>query len=195
MTPQEKAAAYDKAIERTRRMIEDYKNRGLENYIACAKENIDYIFPELKESEGESMKESLITFFRKYPYSIRDAGINPLDAIAWLEKQGEQKPVGFNIGDESRVVAIDKPAVWSEEDEKMLVGCVQAMCTPDAYSLNDRINFEYWLKSLKERYTWKPSDEQMKALSNINVTGCISYAEQGQELVNLYNDLKKLRKK
>lgn len=89
MTPQEKAAAYDKAIERTRRMIEDYKNRGLENYIAYAKENIDYIFPELKESEGENMKESLITFFRKYPYSIGDAGINPLDAIAWLEKQGE----------------------------------------------------------------------------------------------------------
>ena len=104
MTPQEKAAAYDKAIERARRKIEDYKNRGLENYIAYAKENIDYIFPELKESEGENMKESLITFFRKYPYSIGDAGINPLDAIAWLEKQGERKPAdkvepNFKVGE------------------------------------------------------------------------------------------------
>jgi hypothetical protein len=40
---------------------------------------------------------------------------------------------------------------------------------------------------------WKPSDEQMDALSAINVAGCISYAGQRQELINLYNDLKKLR--
>ena len=41
--------------------------------------------------------------------------------------------------------------------------------------------------------TWKPSEEQMKALSVINVTGGISYAGQGQELIKLYNDLKKLK--
>lgn len=50
-----------------------------------------------------------------------------------LEKESEQNPA------------------WSEEDEKMLVGCIQAMCTPDDYSLNDRINFESWLKSLKDK--------------------------------------------
>lgn len=50
-----------------------------------------------------------------------------------------------------------------------------------------------WLKSLKERYTWKPSDEQMAALNDINLTGGISYLGQGQELVNLYNDLKKIK--
>lgn len=50
-----------------------------------------------------------------------------------------------------------------------------------------------WLKSIKDRYTWKPSEEQMNALSSINVTGTISYAGQGQELIALYNDLKKLR--
>ena len=46
-----------------------------------------------------------------------------------------------------------------------------------------------WLKSLKDRYAWKPSDEQMKFLWK--------YAEQnncdGSILTSLYNDLKKLK--
>ena len=50
-----------------------------------------------------------------------------------------------------------------------------------------------WLKFLKERYTWKPSEKQMKALNTITVTGGISYAGQEQTLINLYNDLKKLK--
>jgi putative component of toxin-antitoxin plasmid stabilization module len=58
---------------------------------------------------------------------------------------------------------------------------------------DSRKEFSDWLKSLKDRYTWKPSNEQIKALSAINVTGRISYVGQGQELINLYNDLKKLK--
>lgn len=95
MTPQEKATAYDEAIERTRRMIEDYKNRGLDNYYACAKESLEKIFPELTESEDERIK----TFIRGLilPH-IADAHIvgdrivhnkdidNYRKALAWLEK-------------------------------------------------------------------------------------------------------------
>ena len=40
-----------------------------------------------------------------------------------------------------------------------------------------------------------PSEKQMKALHDLNLTGNISYSGQGQELINLYNDLKKLREK
>ena len=87
-----------------------------------------------------------------------------------------------------------KPA-WSEEDEKMIQDIINdiAIAQEQVYCKSrceDEIN---WLKSLKNRYTWKPSDEQMKALSDINLTGGISYAGQGQELINLYNDLKKLK--
>jgi hypothetical protein len=46
-----------------------------------------------------------------------------------------------------------------------------------------------FIKSLKDRYTWKPSDEQMKFLHK--------YAEQnnydGTILTLLYDDLKKLK--
>ena len=50
---------------------------------------------------------------------------------------------------------------------------------------------EFVDKHLQDR--WKPTKEQMNALRDINLTGGISYAGQGQELINLYNDLKKLK--
>jgi hypothetical protein len=44
-----------------------------------------------------------------------------------------------------------------------------------------------FIESLKQRYTWKPSDEQMFAL-NIAIE-----MEDGDILKSLYQDLKKLR--
>lgn len=81
---------------------------------------------------------------------------------------------------------------WSKEDKynhNIILYLLNNECVGVA---DKRIAIE-WFKSLKDRYTWKPSDEQMKALSAINVTGNISYAGQGQELINLFSDLKKLK--
>jgi len=50
-----------------------------------------------------------------------------------------------------------------------------------------------WLEKQGKQEPWKPSDDQMAALNDINLTGNISYPRQGQELINLYNDLKKLK--
>ena len=44
-----------------------------------------------------------------------------------------------------------------------------------------------------KKLQWKPSDEQMKALHDVNLTGGISYAGQGQLLIDLYNYLKQLK--
>jgi hypothetical protein len=52
--------------------------------------------------------------------------------------------------------------------------------------VTDTVNTK-WLNSLKERYTWKPSDEQMDMLK-IAVSTSNSIV-----LDSLYNDLKKLR--
>jgi len=84
------------------------------------------------------------------------------------------------------------------EDEKIRKALVEMVhdTTGDELWVDYNVHKEEalaWLKSLKDRYTWKPSDEQITALSDINLTGCISYAGQGQELINLYNDLKKLK--
>ena len=83
---------------------------------------------------------------------------------------------------------------WSEEDEERIKNIISFLDWDGATGKkgNPYQKEIDWLKSLKDRCTWKPTKEKMKALHDINLTGNISYAGQGQELINLYNDLKKL---
>ena len=80
---------------------------------------------------------------------------------------------------------IEQKPAWSEEDEETMSGLLSFLLinTSDQWT-----NYGNWLKSLKERYTWKPSDEQMEALDEA-VHGKIS---ESNALWYLYNDLKKL---
>jgi len=102
------------------------------------------------------------------------------------------KDVEITTIPENRAI-VNKIKSWSEEDEKIinkLIAVVELY-----YGIGDDSEKQIclsWLKSLKQRMGWKPSDEQMKALHDMNLTGNISYAGQGQTLIELYNDLKKL---
>lgn len=66
----------------------------------------EYIFPELKESEDEAIRESLIKYLkeRKSCESYGQYVLRYDHWITWLEKQGEQKPADkvepkFKVGD------------------------------------------------------------------------------------------------
>ena len=88
-------------------------------------------------------------------------------------------------------------SAWSEEDEVCLGDAMWAIeqARTIAKNENDMGNLWYaenWLKSLKERYTWKPSDEQMQALSNAG-NSFRPFEEGHKVLWSLYNDLKRLR--
>ena len=76
MTDKEKAEAYDKAIERAKKL---YDNGITEE-----------IFPELKEDDDERIKKELIQWVDEFP-DIIWRGHYKKDIIAWLEKQGKQK--------------------------------------------------------------------------------------------------------
>lgn len=51
---------------------------------------------------------------------------------------------------------------------------------------------DYVMKRLKPQRYWKPNEKQMEALNAINTIGEISYVGQGDLLIELYNELKKL---
>lgn len=140
---------------------------------------------------------------------------NLLSAIKKLEKLAEyEKRVAERDNWERTYVLIDwikslkdkvqslsQPKEWSEQDERMRqyvvndLRVVKELVNDPNYAVSvEMIEKEIdWMESLKERYAWKPSDEQMRALHDMNLTGNISYAGQGQTLIELYNDLKKLR--
>ena len=138
------------------------------------------LFPELAESEDEKIRKELIEYIKnwKKAYCSDSVKQDILDNfIAWLEKQGEQKPE------------------WSEEDERKRNGLVKGLkdrmgfgWASDPFSREEYIS---WLKSLKGRVSpqkqcphynngqcevgkpngvpqkqWRPTEEQIQALSN-----------------------------
>ena len=211
----EKAKSYDEAILRMRHAFDS--NR-------CTIGFMNEIFPELKESEDEKIRKALIELVRDTTGDSLwiDYNVHVEDAIAWLEKQGEQKPVEWSkmdmeryesclkqlgTGNPSQPETINskwfrehcyapfnckKTVEWSDDDEQYLLVCKNALAKYQVSDKWDASIIYSWLKSLKDRYTWKPSDKQMKALHDLNLTGNLSYAGQGQVLIDLYNALKNL---
>ena len=144
MTQEEKAKAYDKALERAKM---EMSKDGMKNDV-IAIHLAETIFPELKgESEDERISKEIIEYLeRTIPHHHRDEVLKSKEWIAWLEKQGEQKPA------------------WSKEDEvkiNRIVACLENLNVADNDILLKDVD---WLKSLRPQNTWKPSDMQMKAL-------------------------------
>ena len=237
MTTEEKAKAYDKAIERAK----EYFNSPRTCFDI---EQLCNVFPELAESEDERIKQELISFFTeraKYTEDSTFNGLSSKEIITWLEKQSKQKYtqrdiddaylkgiadvkrevekideqtekmkkeiaefifnskedikqryewikcLGFDVKFSNEEKQDEQKLAWSEEDDRMLDKCIKAACSnyyPGISSVRD------WLKSLKERYTWKPSDEQMADLWNMV---CECRPADQQLLQDIYYGLKTLR--
>ena len=87
MTQEEKAKAYDEALERARAL-----NNGKDVDVEAGTTTCEYIFPELKESEDEKIKELLKHYLevRRCQTKDNEEYIKCNHFLAWLEKQGEQ---------------------------------------------------------------------------------------------------------
>lgn len=178
---EQKAKAYDEAIKRAKELLEI----GLKD--TRDKRVVLSFFPELAESEDKKM----IQYFKDLaPFDNAEElyekyGFSHKDAIAWLEKKGEQKT------DE-----------WSEEDKKMIDTIIETIkmsiedCDVDDIGTKARLSLEKerdWLKSLRPQKQWRPSEMEMKALEfclehNIDKDGVF-----GSKVVKLYDELKKLK--
>lgn len=90
LTTEQKAAAYDIAIEKLRKAFYDNKSRMCEEYRKAVIKVIEPIFPELKERE--SIKKLLIDYFRIIGTTCDDGiwkGFLISDILSWLENQGK----------------------------------------------------------------------------------------------------------
>ena len=90
---------YEQALERAKKLQADAKGLILNKWLYG-------VFPELKESEDESIRNFIsheLACLRATDERDSDRYKDLTNAIAWLEKQGEQKPTE-----------------WSEEDERLL---------------------------------------------------------------------------
>jgi hypothetical protein len=88
MTTEEKAKAYDEALERA---------KGIHSFSSDIAEikRMEQIFPELAESEDERIVNAIkkhLDMEKSERNLTGYFGVSYQEAVAWLEKQGEQKP-------------------------------------------------------------------------------------------------------
>ena len=168
---EEKAKAYDEAIERAKKIHNEHKAQPFDVMLK--------VFPELKESEGESIRKELIEYFEHYSGGD-NISIKFSEWIAWLEKQGElvnslskgldnahERIDGLIQKNNSLIEQLEKQGeqkpAWSEEDDEMLDSIIEEVRyigdfpdypTKEENELYDECLAKVeWLKSLKERYT------------------------------------------
>ena len=123
------------------------KNLAIETFKAFIKNSdndimkdaIITLHPELKESEDERIRRMLIEQITRWKLCAEDNNIeqdirDASAALAYLEKQKEQKPVG-----------------WSEEDENIRQKLIRFISSPNIEEFmleSDEQMFVSWLKSL-----------------------------------------------
>ena len=97
MTQEQKAKAYDEALERaklSRQQLQDIGEEATE---------IEYIFPELKESEDGRIQQMLMAYFKGLELSSNHKGnvlwqdLKVKDILTWLEKQGNSVKECLNL--------------------------------------------------------------------------------------------------
>lgn len=150
MTQEEKAQRYDEAIKR----LEDIKTGKCQKTFVFTEGLFEHIFPELAESEDEKIRKELLKAVKESEESLYIV-MTPRkreSLIAWLEKQGEQKPVEPQqdmLSQEQYAKAIDECIYgekWSEEDENTVASIISSLSNPLLYP--PTIHDIEWLKSL-----------------------------------------------
>lgn len=128
--------------------IEVIKKNWPDSGFTQLREALNTLVPELKESEDERIRKAIgAAICGTMAVSILEAnGANLPDALAYLERQKEQKP-----------------AEWSEEDKKWFKE-IELMALSFSNDTNYRERFFNWLKSIRPQSHWKPSEEQVDAL-------------------------------
>lgn len=132
--------AYKDALERAKRLYKDAVTLQLEQDI----KDYETIFPELKESEDEKIRKELLTWLQN-----TEGQVLPMDrynaALAWLEKQGEQKPQRM-ISAEAKEAMYNKPADTVEP--KFKIGDSIKTANEEPLTITEITDNGYWSEDL-----------------------------------------------
>ena len=85
-----------------------------------------------------------------------------------------------------------RPQNWTKEDKERYISCLQRLSTGNPEQ-PETINSKWFKEHVYPQATWKPSEEQIKALSYYLKNDIDNDGVFGRQLVKLYQDLLKLR--
>lgn len=167
----EKAKRYDEAIYRAKKMFSE--------------KEVNFLFPELTESEDERirkvLRERIIRYDPNNEILIKEEGISQRQFLAWLEKQSKITPTEDEL-EALRMAAYEPTKNWSEKLQSLyekLAHCEKGEQNP-AWSEEDNKKLEQltgwlyghvgvlnggqkkyaeWLSSLKDKTILQPKQE------------------------------------
>ena len=160
LTIEQKAQRYDEALKRAKNTIE--VNQTIPDIVEC----VESLFPELKESEDERIRKEIVSAINIYCSEYHRGTKVRNDMLAWLEKQGGQKP-----------------AEWSEEDKVILNNIIWGVHMKSIKPLDEMEDrskykkYEDFLKSLPARFSLQPKSEWSEE-DCIHLTNAIIAAEK-----------------
>ena len=147
MTQEEKARAYDKALKRAKTLYENANGMILKRWI-------EQVFPELKESEDEKVREEIVRFIQM---EVEDEIVGN----KWLAWLGKQKG---NVGGIS--------PNWSKEDKGIIEEVVSYLINYSniVESKEDADRIEYLIDKIQDicphqKQEWSKEDEPQKGLA------------------------------
>ena len=235
-TIEEKAKAYDEALERAKKTY-DATGNDIHHVI------IENIFPQLAKSEDEKIREQVIDIIQSLGTGVIPIPVNCDKILAWLEKQKESlhisesckenqdsliyedekvrkeieqsakeyykenyagdNPQGRNVVIQSYIDGAlaylekqkeQKPVECGEEDKFMIEHIIRILDSLAGIAHGRYIVEVKWLKDLLLRLApmthWKPSDEQMEAFEESLMS--VAHTENKIILESLLEQLKKL---
>ncbi len=131
MTQEEKAKAYDNVTNKLRYFIAI----GVDPLITRA--DVQDFFPELKESDDEKIRKSLMKFLKKFPYEkLENDGVSVIEALGWLEKQESLKNIIDRYKDS-----------WYNEGK--IAGMAEGLTDDEKYQ-------QGWHDALEKQGKWEP---------------------------------------
>lgn len=191
MTTEEKARAYDEALERARIWQNHLYDTNDRDYA----DELNYIFPDLKEPEDERIRKELIGFLRNIPNSNYTCE----EMALWLEKQGEQKHTDMVEAlrteyEKGRADTISEmKSSWSEEDVKKPNGGIVLEDFNDGngfYKVNLAYLNEEQVKEIEElvkRWDCQPKENEDESI----ISDLLDYFDEDKCLKHEVNDVVK----
>ncbi len=156
---------------------------------------IEEQFPELKESEDEKIRKSLIN----YVYCHGDAGdFTKKEFIAWLKKQGEKKPVLDNAlkeaFDKSRKdYSLEEKKEASDYSESIIPTSIACGESEEEYMLHKIIEAAYITgKNSMQNHVWNEEDETKLTTAETFIRNTSLIGNDGikEATIDWLNDLK-----
>ena len=166
--------------EATKQKLEDSLNNSLEEETS---ETWNKFLEEQDEQEKETeQKDDIDMPLIEMSFGAKDSEL--VGATYYI-------PEGFHAEIEGNKVIFkqgEQQPAWSNEDEDIVKTVLYIL-----HEAADNHNFDDWLKSLKERMIWRPTEEQMKALGDAIFDAEYDHRlTEMNGLLSLDKDLKKL---